>query len=176
MQTNYTTMIESVKGALNADKSAENKWGDAARHILEFYIEPERLLEVKTQFCADVIIPMLDKRHRDALALEIPRKGSKLDTEPEKNEVARKAKNNATATRDTMFMYVLKKAWPEYGKGKKEADGDGDNKPDATESDKVRKALADLVARIQKKEELDFDVAAAISFLKQAVAAAAPKN
>ena len=172
MTTNYTMMTESVKAALNADKSADNKWGDAAKHILEFFGNPEGLRAVKAQFCTDVVIPLLDKRHRDALALEIPRKGSKLDTEPEKNEAARKAKKDATATRDTMFDYVLKKAWPEYGK----KDDDGDDKPDATDSDKIRKALAELVTRIQKKEGLDFDAAAVVGFLNKAVAAAAPKN
>lgn len=171
MTTNYTIMTESVKAAINAEKSADNKWGDAAKHILEFFGNPEALLAVKAQFCTDVVIPMLDKRHRDALSLDIPRKGSKLDTEPEKNETARKAKKDATATRDTMFMHVLKKAWPEYGK----KDDDGD-KPDATDSDKIRKSLAELVTRIQKKEGLDFDAAAVVGFLNKAVVAAAPKH
>jgi hypothetical protein len=172
MTTNYTIMTDSVKAALNAEKSADNTWGNAAKHILEFFGNPEGLLAVKAQFCTDVVIPLLEKRHRDALALEIPRKGSKLDTEPEKNEVARKAKKDATATRDTMFMHVLKKAWPKYGN----KEDDGDDKPDATDSDKIRKALAELVTRIQKKGGLDFDAAAVVGFLNKAVAAAAPKN
>lgn len=172
MNTNYTQMTESVKAALSADKSADNKWVNAANHVREYFGDAEELKKAKVQFCADTILLMIDKRHRDALELNIPRKGSKDDTEPAKNEAARKAKKDATATRDTMFMYVLKKAWPEYGK----SDGDDTDKPDATDSDKIRKAIAELVTRVQKKENLDFDVAAVVGFLNKAVTAANPKH
>ena len=164
-------MTDSVRAAFSADNTAANKWSNAAAAIREFYGSPEALLEAKADFCTNVILACIDKRHRDALAVDIPRKGSKLDTEPAKNEAARKAKKDATATRDTMFMYALKKAWPEYGK----SDSD-DDKPDATDSDKIRKAIADLVARVQKKENLDFDVAAVVGFLNKAATAAAKKN
>lgn len=172
MNTNYTVMTDSVRAAFSADNTAANKWANAANHVREYFGDAEELKKNKVQFCADTILLMIDKRHRDALELNIPRKGSKDDTEPAKNEAARKAKKDATATRDTMFMYVLKKAWPEYGK----ADDDGDDKPDATDSDKIRKAIAELVTRVQKKENLDFDVAAVVGFLNKAATAAAKKN
>jgi hypothetical protein len=38
----------------------------------------ERTLEsVKAQFIADAILPAIDKKHAQALAVDLPRKGSK---------------------------------------------------------------------------------------------------
>jgi len=169
MDAKYSVIVESVKAAINAGKTAESKWDIVGKNILAFYDSPEALKAVKAQFCADAIIPVLDKRHRDALAVNV----KDTDAKSPEGIAVRAAKKDATATRDTMFMHALRKAWPEYGK---KDDDDGDDKPDATDSDKLRKALAELVTRIQKKEGLDFDAAAVVGFLNKAVAAAAPKN
>jgi len=170
MDANYSAMVESVKAAIKASKTADSGWDSAGKHILAFYQSPQALIEVKAQFCADVIIPMLDKRHRDALALEIPRKGSKLDTELEKNEAARESKKSATATRDTMFMYALKKAWPEYGKTTPAATA-----PKVSDSDKFRNTLTTLIKQIEDKQDLDFAPDMATKHLRAALAAMVAK-
>ena len=174
MAITYTEVCTTVKAAITATEATNAKWDTVGKNILAFYDSPDALKAVKAQFCADAIVPALARKHRDALELNIPRKGSKDDTEPAKNAEARAAKKDATATRDTMFMYALKKAWPEYGKSDDAAESE--DTPDATDSDKIRKALTELIAKVQKKESLDFDSAAAVKNLQAALVSMNPKH
>jgi hypothetical protein len=72
---------------------------------------------VKAQFIADAILPGLDKKHAQALAVDLPRKGSKefkelSEANQAKWEDANQAKKDARATCDTYFARVLNYAFP----------------------------------------------------------------
>ena len=166
MDANYSAMVESVKAAIKASKTADSGWDAAGKHILAFYKSPEALKEVKAQFCADIIIPMLEKRHRDALMANV----KDTDAKSPEGIAVRAAKKDATATRDTMFMHALKKAWPNYGKT-----ADAATAPKVSDSDKFRNTLTTLIKQIEDKQDLDFAPDMATKHLRAALAAMVAK-
>jgi hypothetical protein len=77
----------------------------------------ENLESVKAQFIADAILPAMDKKHAQALAVDLPRKGSKDYNElsqanQAKWETANQAKKDARSVADTYFSRVLGYAFP----------------------------------------------------------------
>lgn len=174
--SNYQSVVAAVKEAVSVSVKGEAKWLNVGSLVAEQWSSEEQLLAVKVQFCADAIVPALKPEHQKALSTDIPRKGTKGDLEaPEQWEAMRATRKTATAYRDTYFANVLKYAkriWNPEGA----AEGEGEDAPKATDSDKFRKNLAALIDGVQKKEGLDFDIAAVVAALKVAQTKAQPKN
>jgi hypothetical protein len=132
-----------------------------------FFGTETALNEAKAQFLADAIIPAIDKKHAQALAIELPRKGSKEFNEMSeanraKWEDANKAKKDARAVAHTMFARVVKYAFPS-----EKPEGEGAT---LTLKTKLAKMLTDAIGKCEKAEEPDFDVLAVHGFLKSALA------
>lgn len=162
MSANYSEVLNCVKSAIRVDSDTQNKWVKAGEMVAEFYQSAKALEEVKAQFIADGILPAIDKRHAQALGVDLPRKGSKEFNEKvstdsgyaDKWEVANQAKKDARSTCDTYFKRVLKYAFP----------------PEKKESMKksfVEKITA-LIEEGGKIKECDFDLVKVMGFLVQA--------
>jgi len=161
----YQTTVKSVIEAVKNELSGVNKWQTAGANVREFYGSETALQEVKAQFTADAILPALDKRHAAALAIDLPRKGSKEYNALDQSGVTRwedatKAKIAARATAATMFNRVVGYAFP-----KEKAVGE-------TKTLKTRlvKTLSDAIGNIEKAENPDFDAVQALAHLRAAVA------
>lgn len=164
MSAQYTEVINSVKSAIKIDGDTQNKWVKAGENVAEFYQSAKALEEVKAQFIADAILPALDKRHAQALAVDLPRKGSKDFNEKtamdisysDKWELANQGKKDARSTCDTYFKRVLKYAFP----------------PEKKESSKKSFAekITALIEEGGKIKECDFDLVKTMGFLIQAEA------
>jgi hypothetical protein len=162
MSANYSEVVVSVKSAIKVDSDTQNKWVKAGESVAEFFQSVKALEEVKAQFIADAILPALDKKHGQALAVDIPRKGSKDFNEKsamdsgyvDKWEVANQAKKDARSTCDTYFKRVLKYAFP----------------PEKKESNKKTFAekITALIEEGGKIKECDFDLVKVMGFLVQA--------
>jgi hypothetical protein len=162
MSANYVEMISSVKSAIKIDGDTEHKWVKAGENVAEFYQSTKAIEEVKAQFIADAILPAIDKRHAQALAVDLPRKGSKgfnamfsVDTSySEKWELANQAKKDARSTCETYFKRVVKYAFP----------------PEKKES--AKKSFAEKITALieegGKIKECDFDLVKVMGFLVQA--------
>jgi hypothetical protein len=162
MSANYSDMVLSVKSAIKIDGDTENKWVKAGENVAEFYQSTKAIEEVKAQFIADAILPAIDKRHAQALAVDLPRKGSKDFNEKtamdisysDKWELANQAKKDARSTCDTYFKRVLKYAFP----------------PEKKES--AKKSFAEKITALieegGKIKECDFDLVKTMGFLIQA--------
>lgn len=162
MSANYSEVVVSVKSAIKVDSDTQNKWVKAGESVAEFFQSVKALEEVKAQFIADAILPALDKKHGQALAVDIPRKGSKEYIEHtqkdisyvDKWEVANQAKKDARATCDTYFKRVLKYAFP---------------KPVSESSKKsFAEKITALIEEGGKIKECDFDLVKVMGFLVQA--------
>ena len=163
MSANIIEMVKAVKLAVSNDIALSNKWEKAGEEVAKVYPTAQALEEVKAQFIADCILPALDKRHSEALAKDIPRKGSKeynalAPSEVAKWELVNQAKKDARATCNTYFSRVKGYA---YGKEKKES---------------VKKSFVDKISALivegGKITECDFDLVAVMGFLIQAEKAA----
>ena len=164
MSAQYTEVINSVKSAIKIDGDTQNKWVKAGENVAEFYQSVKAVEEVKAQFIADAILPALDKKHAQALAVDLPRKGSKDFNEKtamdvsysDKWELANQAKKDARSTCDTYFKRVLKYAFP----------------PEKKESSKKSFAekITALIEEGGKIKECDFDLVKVMGFLIQAEA------
>jgi hypothetical protein len=162
MSANYSEVVVSVKSAIKVDSDTQNKWVKAGESVAEFFQSAKALEEVKAQFIADAILPAIDKRYAQALAVDIPRKGSKDFNEKiamdvsysDKWEIANQAKKDARATCDTYFKRVLKYAFP----------------PEKKESNKKTFAekITALIEEGGKIKECDFDLVKVMGFLVQA--------
>jgi hypothetical protein len=164
MSANYSEVISSVKSAIKVDSDTQNKWVKAGESVAEFYQSAKALDEVKAQFIADAILPAIDKRHAQALAVDLPRKGSKEFNEKtsvdisyaDKWELANQAKKDARSTCDTYFKRVVKYAFP----------------PEKKES--AKKSFAEKISALidegGKIKECDFDLVKVMGFLIQAEA------
>jgi hypothetical protein len=75
MSANYIEMISSVKTAITEDGKLIGKWEKAGENVAEFYQSAKAVEEVKAQFIADAVLPAIDKKHSQALAVDLPRKG-----------------------------------------------------------------------------------------------------
>jgi hypothetical protein len=163
-QVTYTDLVKSVATAVNTALGSVNKWNIAGRDVSAFYPNQEALEAVKAQFIADAIIPGLDKRHAAALALELPRKGSKeynemSEANREKWEVANQAKKDARATAHTMFTRIVSYAWPK------------EKTPSAPRDLKTRfnEELSALIKACEKSEDAPFDVVKVKALLENAL-------
>ena len=160
--TNYSEVVNKVKSAIRVDADTQNKWVKAGESVADFYQSAKSLEEQKAQFIADAILPAIDKKHSEALGVDIPRKNSKEYNEniqkdatyADKWDLANKAKKDARSTCDTYFKRVLQYAFP---------------KP-STESTKKGfvERLTKLIEDGGKIKECDFDLVKVMGFLIQA--------
>ena len=162
MSANYSEMISSVKTAITEDGKLIGKWEKAGENVAGFYQSAKAIEEVKAQFIADAILPAIDKKHAQALVIELPRMNSKAYKEacsadnsyPDKWEKANKAKIDARSTAGTYFKRVVNYAFP----------------PEKKESPK--KGFIDRITKLiedgGKIKECDFDLVKVMGFLVQA--------
>jgi hypothetical protein len=68
---------QAVRQAVSKDNEAKGKWQAAGQAVAGSIMTAENLEAVKAQFIADAILPAIDKKHAQALAVDLPRKGSK---------------------------------------------------------------------------------------------------
>ena len=159
----YQVMVNDVKSAVSTELTGVNKWQKAGGSVRAFWGTKGAVNEAKAQFITDAIIPALDKKHQQALARELPRKGSAEYVAfcgahgADAWEVATQAKKDARATAHTMFTRVIKYAFPAE---KTEAEA-------APRDLKTRlnEEIAALVKACQKAEGASFDVGATIAAL-----------
>jgi hypothetical protein len=159
----YVQMINSVKSGLLESDKALNKLESMGDTVNGYYGSKEVLEESKAQFIADAINPIVNKRHIEALAKDLPRKGSKEYIEQVKQdsgfeskwESANQAKKDARATISTYYSRVLKYAFP------------------AEKKDSVKKGFSDklkaLIIDGGKLKEPEFDIVKVMGFLNQAL-------
>jgi len=153
--TTYSDVIKSVGTAVNAQMGSTNKWVIAGRDVAVFFPDESALDAVKAQFIADAIIPALDKKHAAALAVDLPRKGSKEYNElsaanQAKWAEANQAKKDARAVAYTMYSRVVAAAWPK-------------EKAQATPRDlktRLNEEVAALIKAVEKSEDAPFDAVA----------------
>lgn len=163
----YQTMTKAVTEAVRGDINSVNKWQVAGQSVREFFGTESAIAEVKAQFIADAIMPAIDKRHAQALAKELPRKGSAdyvayvgahgVDAW----ETANQAKKDARSVAHTMFARVVKYAFP----AEKTETAPRDLKT------RLNEELAALVKACQKAEAPTFDVAAVLACLEATLTA-----
>lgn len=165
----YETLTKNVIDAVRNDINTVNKWQVAGASVREFYGTETALTEVKAQFIADAIIPALDKKHAAALAVELPRKGSKeynaLDAAGiEKWKVQYQAKKDARSTADTMFARVVKYAFPA-----EKVESETETKTTKT---KIVNLINDAIGKAEKDTAPDYDAVVLIQQLRAALATA----
>jgi len=163
------TVNQAVRQAVDADNKAKGKWQAAGQAVAGFYMTAENLEAVKAQFIADAILPGLDKKHAQALAVELPRKGSKEYNElnasnQAKWEDANQAKKDARSTCDTYFSRVVSYAFPKPKEEKSEEEQAAANSLET----KFNKVLSDLIGKCEKAENASFDVVAVKAALVKA--------
>jgi len=106
-------LYKEVIAAVQSDATAKGKWARVGRMVAEAYSDEPALVADKVSFCANAIIPALRPELRDALAADIPRKGTEAyDIDPAKFDALKALRKDATATRDTLFKTVCNNAWP----------------------------------------------------------------
>jgi hypothetical protein len=161
-RTQYDVVVTNTRNAIKADKTSNNKWVDCAESIAEYFQTEAKLDECKAQFCADTIIPEIDKKHGLALAVELPRMNSKAYKEltsrdasySDKWELANQAKKDARSTIETYYKRVVKYAFPK-------------EKTESAKRDFVAK-LSKLIEDGGKIKECNFDLVTTLQFLVQA--------
>ena len=161
-QALYVPMVQSVRNAIKADKTSNTKWVDCAESVAEYFKTEANLDECKAQFCADTIIPEIDKKHGLALAVELPRMNSKAYKElisrdasySDKWELANQAKKDARSTIETYYKRVVKYAFPK-------------EKTESGKKDFIAR-LSKLIEDGGKIKECNFDLVKTLQFLVQA--------
>ena len=160
--TNYLEVVNSVKSTLKSVEQTETKLQTMGADVLGFFQTEKAMDEVKAQFIADAILPVIKKHHAEALAKDLPRKGSKEYNEnlakdasyADKFELANQAKKDARSTLNTYYNRVKSYAFPK----------------DKVESSK--KSFADRIKKLiedgGKLKEADFDLVQCMGFLTQA--------
>jgi Arc/MetJ-type ribon-helix-helix transcriptional regulator len=159
---NYVSMVSSVKNALKSIEQSETKLQSMGAEVLAFFGSEKAIDEVKAQFIADAILPAIDKRHSEALAKDLPRKGSKEYNEnlakdasySDKFEIANQAKKDARATCNTYYNRVKSYAFPK-------------DKVETPKKDFVAK-LSKLIEDGGKIKECNFDLVKTLQLLVQA--------
>jgi len=160
--TNYLDLVNSVKSALKAVEQSETKLQTMGSDVLAFFQTEKAMDEVKAQFIADAILPVIKKHHAEALAKDLPRKGSKEYNEnlakdasySDKFEIANKAKKDARATLNTYYNRVKSYAFPK-------------DKVESSKKDFVAK-LSKLIEEGGKIKECNFDLVATLQLMVQA--------
>ena len=155
--TDQTVVNKLVIDAIATDSKTQEKYVRAGQAVAGYFMTKENLESAKAQFIADAILPALDKKHSAALAVDLPRKGSKEYNElSEANQVkweaANQAKKDARAIYNTYFARVVSYAFP---KDKTEAE----SVPKSIEV-KFNEALTNLIKACEKAENASFDVVA----------------
>ena len=157
----YTAVVKSTIEAVRADQKSGDLWKNNGPLVAEHFKTAERLESIKAQFIADAILPAIDPKHAAALAVDLPRKGSKeynemSDANRAKWEDANKAKKDARATAHTYFARVLNYAFPKIQEEKTEEEQAATNSLET----KFNKVLSDLIGKCEKAENASFDVVA----------------
>ena len=160
--TNYLEVVNSVKSTLKSVEQTETKLQTMGADVLGFFQTEKAMDEVKAQFIADAILPVIKKHHAEALAKDLPRKGSKEYNEniakdasyADKFELANQAKKDARATLNTYYNRVKKYAFPK----------DVVETPKKSFADRIKKLLEDG----GKLKEANFDLVQCMGFLTQA--------
>jgi hypothetical protein len=165
----YETLVKNVIDAIRNDINTVNKWQIVGSGAREFFGSEAALLEIKAQFIADAVLPALDKKHAAALAVELPRKGSKeynaLDAAGvEKWKVQYQAKKDARSTADTMFARVVKYAFPA-----EKVESETETKTTKT---KIVNLINDAIGKAEKDTAPDYDAVVLIQQLRAALATA----
>ncbi len=165
----YETLVKNVIDAIKNDINTVNKWQIVGSGAREFFGSEAALLEIKAQFIADAVLPALDKKHAAALAVELPRKGSKeynaLDAAGvEKWKVQNQAKKDARSTADTMFARVVKYAFPA-----EKTETETETKSTKT---KIVNLINDAIGKAEKDTAPDYDAVLLIQQLRAALATA----
>ena len=126
MTIGYQDLIKNVKTALITKDKADTTLTNMGAEVAEFFGSEKAIDEVKAQFCADAILPILKKHHAEALAKDLPKLNSKAYNElvskdasyPEKWEIANQAKKDARSTIATYYKRVKSYAFPAEKKDK----------------------------------------------------------
>jgi hypothetical protein len=155
--TDQTVVNKLVIDAISTDSKTQEKYVRAGQAVAGYFMTRENLESAKAQFIADAILPALDKKHSAALAVDLPRKGSKeynemSEANQAKWENANQAKKDARAIAHTYFSRVVSYAFP---KDKTEAE----SVPKSIEV-KFNEALTNLIKACEKAENASFDVVA----------------
>ena len=161
-RTQYDVVVSNTRSAIKSDKTSNTKWLDCAESVAEYFQTEAKLDECKAQFCADTIIPEIDKKYGLALAVELPRMNSKAYKEvcsrdasyAEKWEIANQAKKDARSTIETYYKRIVKYAFPK-------------EKTEGSKKDFVAR-LSKLIEDGGKIKECNFDLVATLQFLVQA--------
>jgi hypothetical protein len=164
-QTGYSLVVKATQDAIKADQTSEGKWVHCAKHVASFFGTESALEGVKAQFIADAILPAIDKRHAQALATELPRKGSKeynelTDSGKTLWEDKNQAKKDARSTCDIAFKRVLKYAFP---KAK-----DENTESTVTDETKDLEVLNSLIKRLEKAQSRSYSITTVMTSLLQA--------
>jgi hypothetical protein len=164
----YSTVVSATRAAIGNELTGVNKWKKAGSACREFYGSEVFMREVKAQFIADAILPELNKTHQEAMARELPRKGSADYVAfvgahgVQAWEDANQAKKDARSTCDTMFSRVVSHAFPA---DKKESVA-------TTTKTKLIELINDAIKKAQKDEAPDYDATTLIAQLQAALATA----
>ena len=159
---NYSDLTKDIIATIKADNSTQNKWQNVGRDTRSFFGSELALTEVKAQFIADAILPAVDKKHSEALAKDLPRKGSKeYEALTESNKAlwatATQAKKDARSVCDTYFKRIVGYAFP--------TEKDEEEKAPRTLKTRCNEELTALIKAVEKAENCEFD---AVAFLKLA--------
>jgi len=173
---NYSDMTKAVIDAIKGDINSTHKWKAAGVQVVQYFGTEEALRDAKAQFIADSILPAIEKKHSDALKVDLPRKGSKeykaLDASGvAKWETANRAKIDARSTADTYFARVVKYAFP--------AEKSESTTPESekTQETKILEVVNSVIGKMEKGESLNFDVVTALNLARQlATVVATPKK
>jgi hypothetical protein len=157
---NYSDLTKEIISTIKADSNTTNKWLNVGNDTRSFFGSETALVEVKAQFIADAILPAIDKKHGEALAKDLPRKGSKeYEALTESNkalwEKSNQAKKDARSVCDTYFKRIVSYAFP---KAKAESE------PRSLKV-KCNEEITKLIKAVEKSEECPFD---AVAFIKLA--------
>lgn len=168
MTIQYSQLTKDIIATIKADSSTANKWQNVGSEVRSFYGSELALNEVKAQFIADAIIPALDKKHGEALAKDLPRKGSKEYNElTDSNKAlwadANQAKKDARSVADTYFKRIVKYAFPTEKV-------EGEDAPKVSDTTKDIELLNNLIKRLEKAESRPYDIAQVINNLKVTLA------
>lgn len=162
-----STMFKQVTEAVRGGIASEHKYVNAGHAVREFYGTEAAINETKADFITNAIIPALDKKHAQALAKELPRKGSADYVAFVANhgadlwETQNQAKKDARATAHTYFARIVKYAFP----AEKAETAPRDLKT------RINEEIAALVKACQKAEAPAFDVAAVLACLEATLTA-----
>jgi hypothetical protein len=164
----YSDAVSTTRAAVSNELTGVNKWEKSGVACREHFGSEALMREIKAQFIADAIMPELNKKHRDAMAKELPRKGSADYVAfvgahgVQAWEDANQAKKDARSTADTMFTRVVFYAFP---KDRKEST------PTPTKT-KIIELINDAIKKAQKDETPDYDATTLIAQLQLALATA----